>query len=74
MQGKCVGLFRFTSKAGKPCRIAAMVYDVPPGKGFGVRAEEVYLPEDVDDPVLNAKYVWAFNRSGFCDTFIPHKL
>lgn len=69
MQGKCVGLFRFVSKAGKPCRIATCVYDVPADKGFGVRAEEVFLPEDAVDPVLNVKYVWSYNRAGFCDMF-----
>lgn len=71
MKGKCVGLFRFTSKSGKPCRIATCSYDVPAEKGFGVRCEEVFLPDDTPDPILNHAYVWSYNRSGFCDMFVP---
>ena len=71
MKGKCIGLFKGTSKAGKPFRVATCVYDVPMDKGFGVRSEEVFLPADAPDPILDRKYVWSYNRSGFCDMFAP---
>lgn len=71
MKGKCIGFTRFTSKNGKPCRIAVCAYDVPADKGFGVRAEEVFMPQDAPDPKLNQNYVWSYNRSGFCDMFVP---
>lgn len=71
MRGKCIGMTHFVSKSGKTCRIAVCAYNVPPDKGFGVRAEEVFLPNDAVDPVLNKEYVWSYNRSGFCDMFVP---
>lgn len=70
MKGKCIGLFRFVSKSGKACRIATCAYDVPADKGFGQRAEEVFLPDDAPDPALNQQYVWSYNRSGYCDMFV----
>lgn len=73
MTGKCIGLFRGTSKSGKSFRVATMVYDIPMDKGFGVRSEEVFLPQDANDPVVNRKYIWSYNRSGFCDTFAELK-
>lgn len=69
MKGTCIGLRRFVSKAGKNCRVAVCAFDVPPDKGFGVQTEEIFLPQDAIDPVLNGKYVWSYNRSGFCDMF-----
>lgn len=69
MKGKCIGLFRGKSKSGKDFRVATMVYDIQTDRGFGVRSEEVFLPADVPDPILNRSYIWSYNRSGFCDTF-----
>lgn len=73
MKGKCVGLFRGKSKSGKDFRVATMIYDIPMERGFGVRSEEVFLPQDAPDPVLNRQYIWSYNRSGFCDTFAEMK-
>lgn len=70
MKGKCIGLRRFQSKSGKDCRVATCAYEIPADKGFGVQTEEIFLPHDAIDPVLNGSYIWAYNRSGYCDTFV----
>lgn len=69
MKGKCIGLYRFTSKKGNECRVAVCCYNVPADKGFGVRTEEIFLPQDAIDPIQNKEYVWSYNKSGFCDLF-----
>lgn len=69
MKGTCIGFRKFNSKSGKECRVATCAFEVPNGKGFGVQTEEIFLPFDAADPVLNGKYVWSYNRSGYCDTF-----
>ena len=73
MQGKCIGLFRGTSKSGRQYRVATMIYDNPPDRGFGCRSEEVFLPDSAPDPILNRMYLWSYNKNRFCDSFIEIK-
>ena len=73
MKGKCIGLFKGTSKTGKPFRVATCVYDVPMDKGFGVRSEEVFLPADRalhTEILLHSRGVAASGFPPLCN--IPH--